>query len=111
MWQATDDGVERSQEEALIYCAELELAGFNDWRLPTLEEFELLGAAAKASNARVNTVSNVDTNRDYCPTASLSATLAQSNDKRVPASRVCLQSFPRPTTRATSSARPDRILM
>jgi len=65
MWQSIDDGVERNQEEALIYCAGLELAGFNDWRLPTLEEFELLGAAAKASSARVSIVSNAETNRDY----------------------------------------------
>ncbi len=65
MWQAVDDGIERNQEEAFIYCSELALAGFNDWRLPTLEEFEVLKAASKESGVRVSTDHNLETNRDY----------------------------------------------
>lgn len=63
MWQAVDDGIERNQEDALIYCSELELAGFNDWRLPTLEEFEVLKAATKESG--VNDDHNLESNRDH----------------------------------------------
>ncbi len=29
---------EMMQEEAIVYCQKLELDGFEDWRLPTLEE-------------------------------------------------------------------------
>lgn len=45
MWQKDDDGVQRSQQEAFDYCANLSLAGFTDWRLPKLSEFSRLGAA------------------------------------------------------------------
>jgi Protein of unknown function (DUF1566) len=65
MWQAEDDGVERNQEDAFIYCCELELAGYNDWRLPTLEEFETLASAARESAIQVNTTFSLATNRDY----------------------------------------------
>lgn len=34
MWQKADDGVSKSWEEALEYSENLELASFNDWRLP-----------------------------------------------------------------------------
>jgi hypothetical protein len=43
VWQAQCDGVERTQAEALDYCRGLSLAGYRDWRLPTLEEFKRLG--------------------------------------------------------------------
>jgi hypothetical protein len=43
MWQKKCDGVERTQKEALAYCRSLSLAGYRDWHLPTLQEFELLG--------------------------------------------------------------------
>jgi len=65
MWQGTDDGVERNQEDAFIYCSELTLAGFNDWRLPTLEEFEVLKAASRESGVTVNTDHNRGNDGDY----------------------------------------------
>ena len=39
MWQQSDDGVERTWQEAKDYCENLEYAGYFDWRLP--EVFEL----------------------------------------------------------------------
>jgi len=65
MWQAVDDGIERIQEDAFICCSELELGGFNDWRLPTLEEFEVLRAALKASGLKVDVDRNLTSNQDY----------------------------------------------
>jgi len=38
MWQKEDDGVERTWEEAQEYTKQLNLAGYTDWRLPTIEE-------------------------------------------------------------------------
>jgi hypothetical protein len=40
MWQKNDDGVTRDWEEALSYCESLELAGYNDWRLPDVKELQ-----------------------------------------------------------------------
>jgi len=50
MWQKEDDGEERNLQEALTYCKKLFLAGFKDWRLPTLAEFEGLEEAAEESD-------------------------------------------------------------
>jgi hypothetical protein len=38
MWQKTDDGKGRNWQEALDYCEHLELAGYDDWRLPDQKE-------------------------------------------------------------------------
>lgn len=40
MWQQSDDGVERTWEEALEYSENLALAGYSDWRLPDIRELE-----------------------------------------------------------------------
>jgi hypothetical protein len=37
-WQQNDDGVPRDWEGALAHCESLELAGFEDWRLPNAKE-------------------------------------------------------------------------
>jgi len=37
MWQK-DEGPELNWEEAMKHCAQLNLAGYNDWRLPTIRE-------------------------------------------------------------------------
>jgi hypothetical protein len=34
MWQQSDDGERREWAEALAYCEALDLAGYDDWRLP-----------------------------------------------------------------------------
>ncbi len=40
MWQKQDDGVKRTWEDALLYCENAALAGYDDWRLPTIKELE-----------------------------------------------------------------------
>ncbi|WP_421918957.1 DUF1566 domain-containing protein [Marinifilum sp.] len=40
MWQKADDGLARDWEEALSYSENLELASFNDWRLPNAKELQ-----------------------------------------------------------------------
>ena len=40
MWQAVDDGTSRDWEEALAYAENLELAGYDDWRLPNAKELQ-----------------------------------------------------------------------
>jgi len=41
IWQQADDGTGRTWDQATTHCADLELGGRTDWRLPT--RFELLG--------------------------------------------------------------------
>lgn len=45
MWQRLSDRVERTQTEAFQYCQQLTLAGYRDWRLPSLQDFRALGTA------------------------------------------------------------------
>ena len=40
MWQQTDDGTSKNWEEALNYAENLELANYNDWRLPNAKELQ-----------------------------------------------------------------------
>lgn len=40
MWQKSDDGVERVWEDANKYCEDLKLAGYTDWRLPSINLLE-----------------------------------------------------------------------
>jgi hypothetical protein len=40
MWQQTDDGETRNWEDALAYAENLELAGYDDWRLPNAKELQ-----------------------------------------------------------------------
>lgn len=37
-WQREDDGVLRDWQDAAVYCADLEMGGYADWRLPSLDE-------------------------------------------------------------------------
>jgi hypothetical protein len=38
MWQREDDGATRTWSDAVVYCESLGLAGYADWRLPSLRE-------------------------------------------------------------------------
>ncbi len=40
MWQKSDDGEARNWEDALSYSANLELAGYDDWRLPDAKQLQ-----------------------------------------------------------------------
>lgn len=45
MWQDNDDGIVNTQlswESSIKYCESLELAGFEDWRLPSINELRSL---------------------------------------------------------------------
>jgi hypothetical protein len=38
MWQQVDDGVQRKWEDASLYCEDLVLRDYSDWRLPSFKE-------------------------------------------------------------------------
>jgi len=40
MWQKSDDGIFRNWQEALAYAENLELAEYDDWRLPNAKELQ-----------------------------------------------------------------------
>ncbi len=40
MWQMADDGIARDWESALEYSEDLQLAGYDDWRLPNAKELQ-----------------------------------------------------------------------
>ncbi len=42
MWATRDNGKDIGWKKATIYCQSLGLAGYEDWRLPTIEELENL---------------------------------------------------------------------
>lgn len=42
IWQKSDDGVMRDWDAAGQYCADLDLGGHNDWRLPRIDELKTI---------------------------------------------------------------------
>jgi len=40
MWQQADDGIMRNWEDALSYAENLELGGYDDWRIPNAKELQ-----------------------------------------------------------------------
>ena len=42
MWARTDNGTDIDWPSADAYCEKLPLAGYSDWRLPTIDELETL---------------------------------------------------------------------
>ena len=42
MWQEADDGILRNFKDAKKYAENLTLAGYNDWRVPTIEELSTI---------------------------------------------------------------------
>jgi hypothetical protein len=64
-WQADDDGTKRNWDDAEKYCSELSFAGFDDWRLPSLSEFQSLEKAAREAGITINTVFSRKNEGDY----------------------------------------------
>jgi len=63
MWQQIDGG-EMTVENAITYCASLNLAGYSDWRLPTpLESFSILNL--QHNNPALNTTYFPSTGAEY----------------------------------------------
>ena len=63
MWQQADGG-EMTIENAIIYCDNLVLGGFSDWRLPTKQESMSILNLDK-NNPALNTVYFTNTNAEY----------------------------------------------
>ena len=63
MWQQADGG-EMTIENAIIYCDNLVLGGFSDWRLPTKQESMSILNLDK-NNPALNTVYFPNTNAEY----------------------------------------------
>ena len=54
MWQQEDDDTARTWANALLYCENLGLAGYTDWRLPNSRELESIVDAGRSGPA-INT--------------------------------------------------------
>ncbi|MBM5782249.1 MAG: DUF1566 domain-containing protein [Pelagibacterales bacterium] len=50
-WQQKDDGKTRDWKNALSYCQNLDLAGYKDWRLPSVKELQTIVDYTKNSPA------------------------------------------------------------
>lgn len=50
-WQKSDDGISRNWQQALQYCQDLKLGGFEDWRLPNVKELQSIVDYSKSSPA------------------------------------------------------------
>lgn len=62
MWQQEDDAVKRGWQDALAYCTDLELAGYDDWRLPNTKELQSIVDYTKEDYPAIDTT--VFTNSD-----------------------------------------------
>lgn len=75
-WQQADGG-EMTYENALLYCDNLVLGGFSDWRLPTKQESMSLMNMDK-NNPSLNTVYFPNTNAEYWWTSTVNFANANS---------------------------------
>ncbi len=62
MWQKSDDNITRNWEDAIAYCENLELEGYEDWRLPTKDELKDLVVCT-------NNIPTPLEDNDFCGTA------------------------------------------
>jgi len=70
MWAGKDNGKDVNWRQAAKYCRNLRLAGYSDWRLPTIDELEgiydesvrspgLIGQGKKAKNVPWHVKGNI----------------------------------------------------
>ncbi|MFC4526368.1 DUF1566 domain-containing protein [Dyella halodurans] len=72
IWSADYVGERHTFADAQEACASLELAGFNDWRAPTVEELFLLADRTKFDPA-IDTDAFPSAKNDWCWTSTLDA--------------------------------------
>lgn len=100
MWQKGDDGIERSWQEALTYCENLELAGHDDWLLP--KAYQLEGLIDTANSPAIAPVFAVKASYYWSATGSTSSTdsakyvnffygNAYTNNKNKPYYAICVR--------------------
>ena len=66
MWQRQDDATGRTWDGAWDYCANLELSGQNDWRLPTIVELMSIVDYGAISPPTIDNIAFINTrNRFY----------------------------------------------
>ncbi|MDD5759264.1 MAG: DUF1566 domain-containing protein [Desulfobulbaceae bacterium] len=100
MWQKGDDGIERSWQEALTYCENLEFAGHDDWLLP--KAYQLEGLIDTANSPAIAPVFAVKASYYWSATGSTSSTdsakyvnffygNAYTNNKSKPYYAICVR--------------------
>ena len=80
MWALATNGENLAWDDANEYCETLELAGFSDWRLPTLAELETLYDPAAEERGRVREPLELD---DCCAWSSTSLVELEAEAKGV----------------------------
>lgn len=100
MWQKSDDGVERSWQEAITYCDALELAGHDDWFLPKASQLE--GLIDTANSPAIAPLFSLKASYYWSATGSTSSTdsakyvnffygSAYTNSKNKPYYAICVR--------------------
>ncbi len=67
MWQDNNESknITKTWAKAIDYCESLSLAGFNDWRLPNINELYSIVNSGQINPAIQNVFEKVDTNSTY----------------------------------------------
>lgn len=55
IWQRSDDGIHRTWSEAQAYCEALILDGYDEWRVPTIEELQTIIDYPEGQDPRIST--------------------------------------------------------
>jgi hypothetical protein len=82
-WQRNPDSAVKTQAEAVSYCADLSLAGHEDWRLPSRLEFVSLFDVGRSPPAVPPSIASVTTGRKWTSTPALTTENAHflANDR------------------------------
>lgn len=77
-WQRMDDNVTRNWDDAWRYCANLNLDGHNDWRLPSVTELQSIVDYGSANAPDIDPVAFTNTDATFYWTATNSASISSS---------------------------------